>query len=272
MSSKFSAATLRQRRGRFVEWLEPVFASGFSAAAMDAVADQIAFQARLPRDNIFESLRIYAGAPNEISIQQLSWRLAANMDRLQVEAVRGWQPLVEDNLAVARVLDHVEYRRARDRQVMHRITWQFLQGPAASLESSVSWTYRACSLAASRMGFSRNYRFERPEDLVLLWAYVRIDHTRSAQHPQIGAVEPDAVCTKHNRELLRVRLRVRGGECPRRLLQACHNCQLGYADCPYAIRPRTLVQTYCPDCGDPQAYSDPQRPSCINCDRKERLR
>lgn len=209
-------------------------------------------------------------------LERFALRVAANAGRIRKgHAVRPWTAQLEDEWAPVAVLRAWPGRSRKDEPGYH-FRVRVLAGTPVGFRIVKFWTGPQYNYVARELGF--DYRkgrpLQHPQQLVLLRFAAFFERRLSRDEPGFQQVHVTGSMLRHNEEVLSGRFR-RGPGCPvRGFAHACHACWLGYADCPYAVHPKTYEQRICERCADPEAWHDPaeELDMCLACANKLRLK
>lgn len=254
---------------------------------------------KVDRDVVYESLRTYAGVPlMDPQIEELAWRLAGNIQRLQAGIpVPPWSSLIEDEWVPVQIQDIHRFRigprkskeEKKDKKVKKGPTRgaatafiKVLGGYPAGTVIEKFLTDKACFFIRVRLGFSQfpndptdMYREQKkayPLAEVNELTGMRFMALLTSEAYKEGKYFSNVACTssmvKWNREIMKRRQRD-GFNCPRGLPLAslpCHKCFFGRDRCPAACHRLTYVPQHCAKCNK-RSYHDPARPGqvCVQC-------
>lgn len=258
---------------------------------------------RVDRDVIWESLRTYAGVPLlEPQIDEIAWRLAGNIDRLQDGVpVHPWSSLLYDAWVPVQVQAVHRYRISRkkkkdeppkvegaeERRVSGRGAFRMrlivLAGHPAGHVFEKKMTDASTYFIRADIGFSQYtpdptdiyhepmkcYPLADVTELTRMRFLIWLDHELCANGLDFTKVACTGSMRAHNRKLMKIRQR-EGYKCPLNLLAGdmpCYNCPKGYDSCKAACHRLTYIQKPCIICNRPNAYHDPERPGtvCAEC-------
>jgi hypothetical protein len=209
----------------------------------------------------------------EDGLYELAWRLAGNVRRLRARhPVLPWAGIPKAEWMPVQILE-VEYEVTHYGKSAALLHFQVLAGQACPLQFKKLWTLRYCHFAAPRLGFSRwatdRYPFQDSQELTGFRLYAEIES--GEPELQFTKIEIPPSCREWNQKLIRLRARdLPGFKCPRKFHESkpCFKCSFGQDKCPAAVRPRTLVQQLCNDCGQNQFFDPVHTERCIRCDQK----
>jgi len=207
-----------------------------------------ALTAALPKvtfRTIYDSVRSLAGVTLTVEvINNLAWRLSANIERLQMElAVPEWSQQAWPEWVPVHVLSCEAYRTQQRRHGgLFRL--RVLAGTPCPRIIRTFWSNEFCAMLARRLGYTAKwgkYPFRRREELVSMRMLVLVD-PKYCQAEQLGFknVLVSSALLKWNRGIIRQRFRV-GWECPYAYLHPCFDCHVGYVDCPAATHRETVL-------------------------------
>lgn len=232
----------------------------------------------LSNNAVFESVRYLAGSPcTRAEAFRLSWRLAGNVDKLRAgEPVAAKLVLSGGYWAPVLCLRHDTARSPR-RGVIHRYKFRVISGEACPMFGYQDWSYQATAYVASRVGFSRpwgKFPFRKSSHLVGLRMFAWVSAERSRDTPVFTQFDASGTMRKWNRDnVLKLRLRVGGKECPVRYQHACDMCAIGYDRCDAATHAVTYTIDDCNTCNERGVHFDPEESvtMCRACCHKRRL-
>lgn len=199
---------------------------------------------RVQRQIIWDSVRNVAGTLLMADdIYRMSWRLAGNLVRLRDgTSVPPWHVQQEKEWVPAQV---VAYRPAESRRGRPGgdFTIRVLAGTACPIRITKFFTVGFARQTALRLGYTR-LRGKSPlghiSELVNMRLWIQLD----PDFCRIGSPGFDHVgCTaglkKWNMEIIKKRFR-RGWPCPHDFDHYCHECPIGYRECPAATHQETV--------------------------------
>lgn len=230
-------------------------------------------------DAVFESIRYLAGHKLEtLEAYRLAWRLAGNVPTLRTgKAVLPWSVQQQDEWVPLEVTRSVLSKDHRGRPG-YDFVFRVLAGSPCPLKIRTFWRSGVAQYVARRIGFSApwgKYPFTRSTQLVGLRLLGKIEAELSHGRPEFHEIACPQSLVKWNRvNVLQLRLRVAGAQCPRGWAHLCHKCAIGYDQCPAATHYRTYQKDSCMGCGQADRLFDSEDPSpnCIDCARKQRMR
>lgn len=233
-----------------------------------------------------DSLRHAAGTHmTEELLDAVAWRMAGNHLRLKDRrAVPPWHVQKTHEWVPVTV---VSCRRQRNSKNNPGAMYGFriVAGTPAGLLTFHWWSAKYARYLASKLGFSiyrgRNpprHPFSTLEQLVGLRLDVLLDPALCEGEPGFKDVDVPAAAVEWNKRIIACRLRtVDDFEC---LMEkshdelSCHNCPVGFVQCPAATHRHDWVQKACTHCGDAEANFDTDMAGdmCVDCIRKEAQR
>lgn len=230
-------------------------------------------------DAIFESIRYLAGYRLEpLEAYRLAWRFAGNVPTLRVgKAVMPWSVQQQDEwvpLEVTRAILTKDYRGRPGYDFVFRV----LAGSPCPLKIRMFWRAAATRFVSRQVGFSApwgKYPFTRATQIVGLRLLGKIEAVLSKGRPAFHEIAcPQSMINWNRSNVLKLRLRVDGAQCPNRWAHPCHRCAVGYDRCSVATHYRTYQKGFCSGCNQADRLFDSEDPSshCIDCARKQRMR
>lgn len=234
-------------------------------------AIQVGMPNGIPLDTLYESTRYLAGEELAAArLEELSWRLAGNVDRLKDgNPVRPWTTQFDMEWVPLQVLSAYPQLSHRNRPG-YMFCFRVMAGTPCPLRVYRHWTNDVCHVIARHIGFTASwltYPYSHPLQLVGLRLYGLIDPSMCRDGPGFFKVEGTNVTDKYNRDILRFRVKQPHPEfCPRNYAHDCHKCVVGYMNCPGGTHKDDYVQDACPRCG-PGAWFDPASEAglCVAC-------
>lgn len=230
-------------------------------------------------DTVFESVRVLAGSrltDNDGIVT--AWRLAGNVNRLkQGYPVNAWTSQEFDEWVPVQVL-RMQKTRNRYNKVGYDATLRVLAGTPCAMKIYTFWTQTALPIVAGKIGFSPSYGkypFSGGAEFVNLQFLVRIEAERSQVQPRFFEVScSNSMITRNRRDILKLRMRLDGHNCPLSFSHDCWQCAVGYERCTAGTHYRTYVQQPCMRCGKSDVLHDPEDTStyCIKCAMAERMK
>jgi hypothetical protein len=199
---------------------------------------------RIDRDVLFESIRDLAGqVAEQPMLKRLCWRLAANIIRLQEgESIPAWNVQRVSEWVPAQVMTCVKSTNSFGMPGGdYRI--RILGGYPASMVIMKFWTASLASYFGRNMGYNRLRPLRDISELVNLRLMLYLEPDLSWDEPGFRHIECPPNMLKWNRKIIGYRYRKAGrGDwpCPRHFIHPCHDCYVGYVDCPAATHPHTL--------------------------------
>lgn len=214
---------------------------------LDAFIDSVCLHLkRVHRQAVFESVRHLAGTIlTDESLKDVTWRLAGNIDKLRRgEAVPPWSvQLVPEWMPVQ--ITAIESGQTSTGKSGAFVNLRVLAGSACPTRTGTFWTKSLCRGIGRQAGFTSakgDFPLQHSDCLVnmRLWILVEPERCRPGQ---LGFWEVGCSggLRKWNREILKKRFRM-GWECPMNYKHYCHNCHVGYLQCPAATHKETLLR------------------------------
>lgn len=268
----FELARIRRRREQiyqfFLAQLPRTSLSGQLLAFSGRVALFLKIQSR---EAVFESLRHWVDVPvDSKELFVTAWRLAANLDSLRAGIpVRPWSSQPRAEWAAA-VISKLVFERRRDKTAAYRVFTRVQTGSACGMLVNRVWTPRTLRLISTRIGFSRfpsgKYPYTRPTDLIGLYMAIHLEPGGIGDLPRFFRIAASSSLISRNRQDV-LAVRCRAEPCPRGLLSACHQCSVGYVECPAAVHRLTYVRGFCTMCECDGAFFDPDLSNsvCVEC-------
>jgi len=203
---------------------------------------------KIARQVLFESIRDMAGQIADLpTLKRLCWRLAANVPRLKCgESIPAWTVQRVSEWAPAQVMTCVKGVNAFNRPGgTYRI--RILAGRPASMLIMKFWTSNLAAYFGRNMGYSRLRPLRDISELVNLRLMLYLEPEFSWDEPGFRHIECPDNLLKWNRKIIGFRYRKVGRTdwpCPRNYIHPCHDCHVGYVDCPAATHPHTLEESH----------------------------
>jgi hypothetical protein len=251
---------------------------------------------KVDREVVWESLRTYAGVPLlDPQLEELSWRLAGNIQRLQDGIpVHPWSTIVEEEWVPVQVQSvhrgrhrwgkkatESQKRSAPTRGVVY-VKLKVLGGYPAGISFDKFMTDQTCSFHRTDLGFSQYGNdptdiYREPRKSYPLLDVTELTGMRFMIYLSVEAMKMERIfdnldCTtgmkKWNRNLMKRRQRD-GFNCPFNYPypdNQCYDCPKGRDRCPAACHRISYVLKTCAKCHKP-AQHDPERPGnvCVEC-------
>ena len=199
----------------------------------------------------------------EDAIGKLAWRLAGNLHQLRkgVPALP-WthQPNFE---WVPMQCVEVLPRRTRDNKPAAKVKFRVLAGSACPRLVTKQWTQRFMRYLSPSIGFSKpwgDHPFADIHEFTGLRMHGLLDPELSVGGPDFEKVKVTAGLRSYNQELINMRARSNGFECPAGYTHRCSTCPVGYDKCPAGAHPRTYTRAHCNRC-EKDSWLDPR---CLN--------
>ena len=212
------------------------------------------------------------------SLRQLCWRLAANVHILKAgQPVYPWVRQDVEEWAAVQLRNCEAYRHPKFQDIRYRFQFTTLTGTAAGLQSTHSWTSKQCSYLASKIGFTRlsgRLPYQAPAQFVG-FRLLALFNAESCSRGYLDFKEvycPYALLS-WNKTLIKARYKL-DPPCPRDYTHPCHECVVGYSECPAAVHPATYTLQICDKCGEMQLHDPDNKKTiaCIKCYSHELLR
>ena len=225
-------------------------------------------------------------------IRKLAWRIAGNYRVIRDGGGLLRRPTFQPGVWAPFEIRRVDRAVSRHGQVGYELQLLFLAGMPATQEMILFRPDDRLRSIISALGFSRmrsgkvtihskpqTRLFISPYHFTRLRAYALVDPGVAGddrRQPRVVKIHPTPACLRHNRELMDRRDRLKPGyDCPEKqpLSFPCHNCPLGYSDCPAGCHPATYVLIDCPRCNRAERLADPTNVAgiCRSCERNEKL-
>lgn len=240
----------------------------------EVLPDGIAYQ------TLEDSLMHLAGTHiTERVLDATCWRIAGNVKRLkQRKAVPPWH--------VQRVPEWVPVQitackreRTSKGKIGARFQFRVLAGTPAGLLMEKFWSLKFCRYISLDCGFSKyrksrrtiKFPYTAPEQLVGLRLFARVMPKLSDKEPGFDGIGFTGTTTAHNKLTLGCRFRrLPDFRCQLELTHEelpCHHCPVGFLKCRAATHRQNWVKKECPECGDEEAYFDPEKKAekCVDC-------
>ena len=200
-----------------------------------------------------------------------AWRLAGNIKQLKGGiAVPPWtsQPAME--YVPLQVVQAVPHRNQREESGF-LMTFRVMAGSCCPAKIIRFWSRRFCGAVSRHIGFSRStgkYPYHTAQQFMNLRLLGLIEPQLCRDGPSFRQIK--GAFTEWNRELLRLRFHIE--PCPNKWTHPCHNCAVGYLDCPAATHKLTYVERFCEKCGN-NAFFDEELSTdrCYRCEIRRRL-
>lgn len=274
----FNLGNVERLRDRLVT---SVFADWYGRTPVGGDLPELvrAVRAALPNgiayDAVFESMRYVAGQQlTPLACLELAWRLAGNIPRLREgRPAPPWASQPEDEwvpVSVCRCLP----RRNHRHKLGYHYTFRVLAGTPCPMVIYNFWAETAVRVVSRAIGFTPpwgKYPLQRGPQFVGLRMLVKIEAQRSMHTPTFFEVRcPQSLFRWNRQNVLKLRFRD-GMTCPRGWTHACHQCVIGYRECPAGTHRENYTRGFCDKCGQ-HGFFDPDRRTdhCIQCDDKER--
>jgi hypothetical protein len=230
--------------------IDSYFDGDITGAAFEDLVSTITTQ--IPKAKysaVYESVKHLAGTDfTPAAGFEIAWRLAGNAKKLQQGVmVPPWCGQVADEWVPLQVRQYKPFVREDGKG--NRIPgglfrMRILSGTPCPMLVSRFWSAKFCKLLSSRLGFTAPWNqcpYVHPMQLVNLHLAGKMSVKWSRPgHPTFR----EAWCTdsmlKSNRDILRKRFRI-GWRCPHGYHHYCHQCRVGYNDCPAGCHPNTIA-------------------------------
>lgn len=204
-------------------------------------------------------------------MREFCWRLAGNLGKLQrgipvlpwfMQQGIEWVPL-----------QILSYRASYTDRGEPAATYEsrILAGSACPMKIEHSWNTRYLrKMAKPVFGFTPPWGkvpYLDPQQLVQLRFMAKLEPQFCQDYrPGFKESTPSSGCINWNKRLFKLRNR-NITPCPNQFTNQCHECHVGYDNCPAAVRPKTLESRLCIRCGI-ESWHDPRslRRCCIKCD------
>jgi hypothetical protein len=244
---------------------------------------------KVDRGTLFQSIRHSVGQTlTPELLQEIAWRLAGNVPRLQRgQPVPPWNRQADEEFVPVQIFRVQKIRRFGNVSV----EWsaRVLAGTSVGLTVHKTWSDKLCRAIAQRLGFGKPWQAGRYEDAVELFGlrfYVLIEPKLCGTSPGFETIWYDDAEEKirpgsfydYNRTIIRMRQRPDDFfPCPQGLPHSlpCRLCVFGQDQCPAATHGRTYTQRRCDSCERDDAYFDPTFPTrvlCVECHQRHMLR
>jgi hypothetical protein len=216
---------------------------------------------------VFDSFRILSG--KEFTRKEaalLAWRIAGNIPQLiNGRAVVPWSRQIADEIVPVQL----ESIRPSNRKNVPGFIFncRALAGTPCAMSFPEFVSVRSCSAISRALGFSAPwgiYPYRTPYHFVNLLFFAHIEADKSHERPAFTRITASSSMVKANRELIAVRCRA--DQCPLAFEHACEQCYFGYDQCNFAVRPKTYITRYCPQCNS-EGFFVPgsSATNCIAC-------
>lgn len=245
-------------------------------------ADKARYFAQRVQDRYIKSAQLEALASSVLFLaggrlkperfKRLCWCLAAGTNKLRRgEVLKPWKVQFADEWVPLQVMDVVA-KRAYGGKVGALVTCKALAGTCCDISMTRFWSASFARFIARKIGFTRERKLDRMEQLVGLRLYGLVERERSREAPFFDAIDITSTFIAHNRLLIAQRAR-EGFECPQKRKHPCFLCPVGYDVCRLATHPRSYVKAKCSVCKEDK-FTDPLSLTleiCVDCQRSERF-
>jgi len=268
----FNYTQLKTRRDKLTTALHDNYLDAVvSGPTLHSIADTVmeTLPVSCSSSAIFDSVRLLAGTQLTYRvIKEFSWRMAGNVDRLNVGiTVLPWTQQTEDEI-VPVLIENIQHARRRQ-DFGFTLSCRVLAGTPCPMLFTQFFSANSCRAIARVIGFSNNSSGPHQySGLGLhfhnLMFFAHIDAAESRSQPVFHKVSVSSGMLRQNKLLLDVRCRNK--PCPQNFSHPCANCHVGYTDCRYGVHRTTYVARYCRNC-DSESYFDPEHPNivCMKC-------
>lgn len=235
--------------------------------------------AGLRQEIVEESLTPLLGtAPTPETWKETAHRLAGNAVRLRNHrVVLPWNLQRFDEWVPAQIM-RMRYERGGRGKMGVTFTFKILAGTPCPKLIFQFWSLKKCRYLSTRFGFERwrgreppKHFYESPKQFVTLRALLLIDSGLSEREPYATEIEFPPSLEDWNKRQIHRRTRL-DFKCPQdypRTLK-CHDCPIGYQNCPAGTHPQDYSIEPCPRCGEQEAFFDADLPDtmCLDCQIK----
>lgn len=270
-SKKFSRKQIFARRTRLVEVLrdhvdQPIVGNTIYEITANICA---VLPPTVSRNAVFQTIRLMAGTQLTAKVAaKLAWRLAGNIDTLvDGEPVVPWSRQTHDEIVPICVEKVVPMKRKDKHGFLFHC--RALAGTPCAESFTQFFSANSCRAISRIVGFSTNswgpYQYAGiGTHFVNLMFFAHVEAARSRDKPGFHRVSITNSMLTANKAILEVRCRVK--PCPQNFSHSCVNCFIGYNECPYAVHPKTYIESHCRTC-NVDSFFDPDNPStmCVNC-------
>lgn len=222
------------------------------------------------RDAVYGSVQHLAG--KEITptiVQSLAWQLAGNVPRLRAgRSAAPWATQREEEWVPVQIVRHDPSRSLKN-EYQHKYRMIVLAGTPSGKTIVRYWSGKFLPVGAQHLGFGRYrspYRYGHPKQFVNLRLMAKLEpRLTTAAGPGFFQIACPQSMVDYNRGILKLRLRV-NEMCPREYVQPCHQCMVGFLDCPAGVHRLNYERRFCTHCGlnqvfDPEVEGD----RCVVC-------
>lgn len=244
-----------------------------SGTALISLSAAIAQQLRVPHNVVHASISELTTTPVSRWWSELTRtirRLVANRIRLvRGQVVMQWVGQPEQEWTTF-LITYMTLATLHPGSRVRRGSWSVkllaLDGYCTGIEITETWSSARLAFHAREIGFSAawgKYPMLHPTQLTGLRFEGLVDPVLCREQPAFRQRRCRSRDLSFNRGLLRMRNRLL--DCPRRFTWLCHQCAVGYDQCPAGCHPATFQIQECPTCQQPATF-DPYT-NTFNCRR-----
>lgn len=227
----------------------------------------------VPYRALRQSLQHLAGV--EITDQlaeQTYWRIAGNLHKLRNrKPVLPWDRQVGDEWVPAQIISSTPGTNRFGKTGAH-IKLRALAGSPCTMVLATFWSRKFSSYLARKIfGFSKYdgpTPFRDQLEFTNLRCSVLVESELSLSTPRFRKVKATASALTWNKTLLAKRARLPSSKfvCPKGYKHFCHQCPIGYSQCPAGCHKLDYVPKYCSGCGKVSFFNMEGKCNlCVNC-------
>lgn len=208
-------------------------------------------------------------------LYELAWRLAGNLNTLkQGKIVYPWSGQVEPEWMPVQILS-ANRTKTWAGEFGYLYKMRVLAGSACPIIFWKTWTTKACSYIARKIGFSapwKNHPYRDGHELVSMRFLVEVDPELCRDRlPGFEKVHCVGALLNWNRNILQARAHV-NPPCPYDFSHFCYQCPVGYDQCMAGTHPKTYERKFCQFCNQ-ETWHDPGAVDvCVTCRDKLKKR
>lgn len=224
---------------------------------------------QLDSQPVFESCRYLLGRRlSKPILRDLAWRLSGNYERLLAgKSVLPWSGQLQYEWMPLQITEGSS-TKINDKVPGYQFRLRILAGSACPMVTTRSWSRKELGFLSTLIGYTKIWGkmpYEHPMQFVGMRLAGLFEPVEHGQRPSFYAVKVPSSLHQWNVDLLKKRYKI--DPCPNGWDHACHQCVIGYDQCPAGVHPMTFVSQYCPRCKKQEALFDPakDRTICESC-------
>ena len=227
---------------------------------------------KVGRDVLFETMRQYVGRELfKAELDQLAWLLAGNLDQLQAGCtVSPWRAQLADEWVPVQV-ERVFPAKDRYNSRVYCLSLIVLAGTPVGKRFQATRKPTFLTAMSRKLGFTNrggSLPYLSGLQYMSLRFQIQILAAKSQQELMFHGVDGAPGLTTWNRRILKQRHRLI--PCPQGFTHQCHRCVIGSDICPAATHKLTYTQGACENCGQTDAWFDPEITNgfCVECENR----